>query len=147
MKQIKLNCILLIDDDEATSFISNMLLGEANCTRHIQIAESGRKALEYLSKSGHCGNEKTVLAYPELIFLDINMPAMSGWEFLGEYKELKNGRHPETVIIVLTSSINPGDKLKAENIPLVAGFMNKPLTSTMIESLIKKYFCNGQVSK
>jgi len=142
MKQ-KLNCIMLIDDDEPTNFISNMLLEESNCTLHIQIEESGKKALEYLSKTTGCCNEQTGLSYPELIFLDINMPAMNGWEFLERYKELKTELHPKTVIIMLTTSINPDDKLKAENISMVAAFENKPLTSKMIERVIKEHFSDG----
>ena len=140
----KLNCILLIDDDEPTNFLSNMLLEEANCAHHIQTAESGQNALDYLSKTAYSGNGKTALPFPELIFLDINMPAMNGWEFLEEYKEWNEGRHPNTIIIMLTTSINPDDKVKAENIPLVAAFENKPLTSNMIQRVIKKYFIDRQ---
>src|SRR5665647_214670 len=121
MKQ-KLNCILLIDDDEPTNFLSNLLLEEANCTRHIQIEESGQKALEYLSGTDHDNNDNSDLSYPELIFLDINMPAMDGWEFLDKYKELKREQQPKTVIIMLTTSLNPEDKQRAERIPEVAGF-------------------------
>jgi CheY-like chemotaxis protein len=143
----KLNCILLIDDDEPTNFISNMLLEEANCTNHIQIEESGQRALGYLSKTAHCSSEKTGLFYPELIFLDINMPAMNGWEFLEKYKELELEPHPETIIIMLTTSINPDDKLKAENIPLVTAFANKPLTGKMIQRIIKEHFSGGREIK
>ncbi|MEP7142083.1 MAG: response regulator [Ferruginibacter sp.] len=143
MKQ-KLNCILLVDDDEPTNFISNILLEEAGYTSHIQIEESAKKALEYLSKTGHSGNKNPGLCYPELIFLDINMPAMNGWEFLDKYKELKLELHHKTIIIMLTTSINPDDKLKAENIPLVTSFENKPLTGKMIERIITKHFGDGR---
>jgi len=139
MKQ-KLNCILLIDDDEPTNFISNIELEEADCTNHIQIADSGKKALSYLSSSSPINNTDNELPYPELIFLDINMPAMNGWEFLDKLKELKTDKEPEIIIIMLTTSINPDDKLKAEKIPLVAGFENKPLTSEIIENVLNKYF-------
>ncbi|MEO5890073.1 MAG: response regulator [Ferruginibacter sp.] len=143
MKQ-KLNCILLIDDDEPTNFLSNMLLDEANCTNHIQIEESGQKALEYLSKTNHFSNEKIRLTYPDLILLDVNMPAMNGWEFLDKYKDLKPDLHPGTVIIMLTTSINPDDQLRAALLPMVAGFENKPLTNSMIQRIIKKHF-NGSL--
>jgi CheY-like chemotaxis protein len=136
----KLNCILLIDDDEPTNFMSNMELEEANCTKHIQIADSGKKALSYLTAADPINNQINEMPYPELIFLDINMPAMNGWEFLDKLKELKTEKEPEIVIIMLTTSINPDDKLKAEKMPLVAGFENKPLTSEIIQSVMKKYF-------
>jgi CheY-like chemotaxis protein len=136
MKQ-KLNCVLLIDDDEPTNFMSNLILEEVNCASHIKIMQSGKNALEYLSKSTTKHNDQP---YPELIFLDINMPAMNGWEFLDEYNELSKQVPKKPIIIMLTTSINPDDKLKAKKIGLVDGFENKPLTSNMIESLIEKYF-------
>jgi CheY-like chemotaxis protein len=136
----KLNCIMIIDDDEPTNFISNILLEEAGCTSHIQIEESARSALQYLSETDHSDNKKSGICYPELIFLDINMPAMNGWEFLDKYKELKLELHHKTIIIMLTTSINPDDKLKADDIPLVTAFENKPLTAKMIQGIIKKHF-------
>jgi CheY-like chemotaxis protein len=141
MKQ-KLNCVLLIDDDEPTNFMSNMVLEEAECASHIQIMQSAKNALDYLTKSDDPGNENVEMPYPELIFLDVNMPAMNGWEFLDKYNELQRFKSKKPIIIMLTTSINPDDQLKANQIPLVAGFENKPLTSDMIESLIKKHFDN-----
>ena len=141
MKQ-KLNCVLLIDDDEPTNFMSNMVLEEAECASHIQIMQSGKNALDYLLKSDTDNSEDVNLPYPELIFLDINMPAMNGWEFLDKYNELQHEKLNKPIIIMLTTSINPDDQLRAGQIPLVAGFENKPLTGDMIESLIKKHFNN-----
>jgi CheY-like chemotaxis protein len=130
MKQ-KLNTIMLIDDDEPTNFLSKMLIEEAHCTEHIQVADSGKMALEYLSN----GNNS-----PDLIFLDINMPAMNGWEFLEKYRELEKAKQGKIVIIMLTTSLNPDDKIKAGQIPEIAGFENKPLSSELINRVIKKYF-------
>jgi CheY-like chemotaxis protein len=138
----KLNCILLIDDDEPTNFMSKILLEDAYCTNHIQIADSGKKALSYLSATNPTINKDNEMPYPELIFLDINMPAMNGWEFLDKLKEIKTEKEPEIVIIMLTTSINPDDKLKAEKMPLVDGFENKPITSEIIKNVINKYFNN-----
>jgi CheY-like chemotaxis protein len=139
MKQ-KLKCVLLIDDDEPTNFMSNMVLEEADCTNHIQIVQSAKKALDYLSTPTEPCKEQGSHPYPELIFLDINMPAMNGWEFLDRYSQLKQPSAQKPVIIMLTTSINPDDQLKAEKIPLIDGFENKPITSNMVEKLITKYF-------
>jgi CheY-like chemotaxis protein len=133
----KLNCVLLIDDDEPTNFLSNLILEEVNCASQIKIMQSGKNALEYLANSTSKYNGQP---YPELIFLDINMPAMNGWEFLDKYYELSKQVSRKPIIIMLTTSINPDDKIKATRMGLVAGFENKPLTSNMVETLMAKYF-------
>jgi CheY-like chemotaxis protein len=127
----KLNTIMLIDDDEPTNFLSKMLIEEAHCAEHIQVADSGKVALDYLSK---CNKS------PDLIFLDINMPAMNGWEFLDKYRELDKVKQGKIVIIMLTTSLNPDDKVKAGQMPEIAGFENKPLSPELIDRVLKKYF-------
>ena len=135
----KLNCIMVIDDDEPTNFISAMIIEEAHCTKHLQVVESGSKALSYLQTALESNNDDTFFITPDLVFLDINMPRMNGWEFLAEYRKLKNDNQAKTVIIMLTTSLNPDDKLRAEGIPEVAGFENKPLTAEMIERVVANY--------
>ena len=137
MKQ-KLNCVLLIDDDEPTNFLSAMLIEEANCSRHVKVIPTGKEALSYLASSQQSKNDS--LPYPELIFLDINMPAMDGWEFLDEYKALTKEHQEKIIIIMLTTSLNPDDALRAFEIPEVSGFENKPITREKLDRILKKYF-------
>ncbi|MEO6723459.1 MAG: response regulator [Ferruginibacter sp.] len=142
----KLNCILLIDDDEPTNFLSTILIEEEDCTKHLQIAESGRQALNYLSnvKDESCDGNTSDFQ-PDLIFLDINMPCMNGWEFLEQYRQIKKDGNTKPVIIMLTTSLNPDDKLKSEGIPDVSGYENKPLTIEMLRRVIDQHFtpaCN-----
>lgn len=131
----QLNSILLIDDDEPTNFLNRLTLEQAECTRHIHIAQSGQEALEYL---WNCGPGK--LPRPDLIFLDINMPAMDGWEFLEKYRSLPSERKADIVLIMLTTSLNPDDELKTKAIPEVSGFENKPLSQQRVHHLLEKYF-------
>jgi CheY-like chemotaxis protein len=138
MKQ--LNCILLIDDDEPTNFLNKMTLEQAGCTRHIRVAQSGQAALEFLRGSRLHNNGSC--PRPDLIFLDINMPAMDGWEFLAQYRTLPPEKKADTVLIMLTTSLNPDDEKRTRAIPEVSGFENKPLNQSQLDRLLKKYFNN-----
>ena len=132
---VKLNCILLIDDDEPTNFLNRLTLEQAGCVRDIRVAQSGQEALDYLRS---CGKE--IAPRPDLIFLDINMPAMDGWEFLERYRSLPAECKADIVLIMLTTSLNPDDEIRTRTIPEVSGFENKPLSQHRLIGLLEKYF-------
>jgi CheY-like chemotaxis protein len=136
----QLNCILVIDDDEPTNFFTAMILEESGCTRHTKIVQSGMEALEYLIKS-ETVNPDPEFPSPDLIFLDINMPAMDGWEFLEEYKKLNKTQ--EMIVVMLTTSLFPEDRIKAKELQEISCFENKPLTAEKITSVLEKYFANA----
>lgn len=138
--KIKLNCILLVDDDEATNFFNNIIIKKANCTHHIQTTQTGQEALNYLTNSEKFEGRGTDYPRPDLIFLDLNMPGMNGWEFLNKYKDLEEGQKGKIVLVMLTTSPNPDDELKARTIEEVSGFKNKPLTGKMLEELLLFFF-------
>ncbi len=136
----KLNCILLIDDDDPTNYLNQLVVEQANCAEHIQVVQSGQEALDYLTRSGHFSLAGQHHPSPDLIFLDINMPGMDGWEFLEKYKELQEDRKANTVMVMLTTSLNPDDEIRAKAIPEIAGFENKPLNNLMIENILRRSF-------
>src|SRR6478609_8398410 len=131
----KLNCILLIDDDEPTNFINELVIKKANCTHKIVAKQGAREALEYL-RSQEDGEHPC----PDLIFLDINMPAMNGWDFLEEYRKLDEKQKGRIVIVMLTTSLNPDDEEKARGIKEINDFKSKPLTKEILEEILKKYY-------
>lgn len=132
----KLPSVLLIDDDEPTNFLNVKTLKKAGFTsQQIVIKETGRAALEYLRHQDSLEED-----FPELIFLDINMPAMNGWEFLDKYSNAKEGELSERVIIMLTTSLNPEDELRSKKFPLVNGYQSKPLTTEVLEDIRSRFF-------
>jgi CheY-like chemotaxis protein len=134
MSEKKLNSVLLIDDDEPTTFMYQMVLEESGCTNHIEIAHGADDALNFFR------NEDVNEKYPDLIFLDINMPRMDGWEFLQQLKELNDDKKKKAVIIMLSTSLNPDDEIRAKRICEVSAFKHKPLTVGMVREIVGKYF-------
>lgn len=141
MKQ-QLNCILLVDDDEPTNYLNKMILDRMNCARQVKIAQSGKEALEVLKKA-YDAAPGTGDCQPDLIFLDINMPAMDGWEFLELFRMIANRGSQKTVLVMLTTSLNPEDEIRSSGIAEVTAFKNKPLSREMIEDIMGTYFRNS----
>ena len=136
----KLNCVLLIDDDEPTNYLSRMKMENANCANHIQIASSGQEALNYLTNSERFACSDSSFPCPDLIFLDINMPAMNGWEFLEKYAILEKEHKGNIVMVMLSTSLNPDDRSKATGMSHISGFESKPLTAQKLDSILRKFF-------
>jgi CheY-like chemotaxis protein len=135
MKKIK--NVLLIDDDEPTNFINTKIIQSSELVEAIHVAQSGQDALNFISERVEKTNE---LPLPDLIFLDINMPAMDGWEFLSHYKNLKNSKKEKIVIVMLTTSLNPDDELKAKDMEEVYAYRNKPLTRQLLGEIVTACF-------
>jgi CheY-like chemotaxis protein len=136
----KLNCVLLVDDDDATNFMSRLVIERAGITEHIEIALNGRDAIEYLTRTVKQAEAEHTTVPSMLILLDINMPIMDGWEFLQAYKALDTSPKDEIIIVMITTSTNPEDERRAEKISEVAGFAHKPLRLAMVEEILKKHF-------
>jgi CheY-like chemotaxis protein len=130
----------LIDDDTPTNYLHQEIIGELECTEHVQIAETGSEALAYLTCKGQYIANGDNYPRPDLIFLDINMPGMDGWEFLQEYKKLHADQQGRMVIIMLTTSLHPEDEHKAKTSGEVSGFITKPLTKEMLEAILQQHF-------
>lgn len=123
--------VYFIDDDPIFTFISKILISEENFCEEIQVFENGKEAIDEIIKTDIL-NEKL----PNIIFLDITMPIMNGWEFLETFntKEIKNKE--TTKIIVMSSSINPKEISMIRSHPIVFGHIIKPLTPADLNKIL-----------
>ena len=112
----------MVDDDEIFLFTANYVLQKLYPEIGIVTARNGEEALEQIKKEA-----------PRALFLDLNMPVMDGWEVLDNLKNA-NDQSPFPIIIV-TSSIDPSDKERAESHPFKPGFVEKPLSEDSVKSL------------
>lgn len=132
---MKLNCILLIDDDESTNFLNKLVLEQIGCANEIVAVQGAREGLNFLSEKR---NGK--FPQPDLVFLDINMPGMNGWEFLVEYGKLPEEQKANIIVVMLTTSLNPDDAAKAEGFKEINDFQIKPITPEMMEGILARNF-------
>ncbi|WP_428327996.1 response regulator [Mucilaginibacter sp.] len=135
----KLECILLVDDNVNDNFVHFMTIKETDTTRQIKTARDGKKALEYLDKGKENPNE---YPFPDLIFLDLAMPGINGYEFLDKIREKKLSGVEKPVIVIMTGSYDSDteQKIKDNYSDEVVALVKKPLTVEMQEEIIKTYF-------
>lgn len=133
-----LSCILLIDDDTPTNYLHKMVIKKSGIETEVQALTSALDALDYLNGAGKFAGQEIRL--PEMIMLDINMPAMDGWEFLEAYEQLNPEKRAKIIIIMLTTSLNPADRERAAKHKEVVTFLNKPLQPGILEEVIGENF-------
>ena len=136
----KLSGVLLIDDDETTNFLNRRLLERMEVTDNIRTFVNGKQAFDYLYNVSNKNYEQDSRDYfqPELIFLDINMPVMDGFEMLDLYERLDPDFRKDIVMAVLTTSTHPQDTDNSKK--YAAEYLTKPLTADKVKVLLDKHF-------
>lgn len=129
-----LDLIMLIDDDEYTNFIHERAVEKSGLCEKVISFDKAKEALTYLQE-----HSEKAAGVPQLIFLDINMPVMNGWQFIEEYKRLPPERKAKRLLFMLTTSLNPDDEARAKEIGEMAGFFRKPLTPDGLKGIVDQY--------
>ena len=127
------NQILMLDDDELYNILITEIFHSVSVIKNFKIENSGWKALDFLRDAEKKGS------FPEIIFVDLKMPEMDGFEFIERYEANFFSRHSETQINVLTSSVRELDKQKATAFKSVKNFLVKPLNEEKLLKMIEAY--------
>lgn len=130
MNEFKYKNVLLIDDNHIDNLINRKILDNANYAENIVVIDSPEDAFEFVKNSLSTG-----VNIPEVIFLDLRMPIMNGFEFLKSLIELPTLKPDLIKIFVLSSSLDPKDIKKIKENHLVAKFIGKPLTNQILEDI------------
>lgn len=133
MADKKYRNVMLIDDNEIDNLINQKMIEAAVIAENIYTHTSAKSAIEFLRNVESLDVADKVL--PDIIFLDIDMPLMDGFQFLDEFEKLGNGVKKKSKIVMLTSSINPQDSARSKKYASVKQYLNKPLTHESILTL------------
>jgi CheY-like chemotaxis protein len=114
----------LVDDDPINNMINERMLRKHFSDQlTVEVFPDGQPVIDRLRSGGEM---------PSLIFLDINMPGLDGWQFLEAYE--KDGF--DSAVVMLTSSIDPGDPDRSQSFPSVVDFISKPLMPASLTHLM-----------
>lgn len=131
------NKILLIDDDEITLMLCEFVLEDRQIAKEIVKLNNGHEGIAYfenLKKNKLLGSNEST---PALIFLDLNMPIMNGWDLLDDLLALYPRLSELTKVILLSSTVDPQDLARAANYEIVFDFINKPLDEDAVTALMQ----------
>lgn len=138
-----LRSVLIVDDSETDRYIMKRLLTKANITDVIFEAENGYKAIRFLENFSENAEQYPECFPPQLVFLDINMHLMNGFEFLADFANMRE-ENPELqslVLMIFTSSNAESELNRISQFPFVKCAIKKmPDSANDLKKVVKKFF-------
>ncbi|MFN6945051.1 MAG: response regulator [Cytophagaceae bacterium] len=131
----KYHAVMLVDDNEIDNLINQKMIEASNLCEHIFVHSGAKSAIEFLKNIEKLAKGPVDMFLPEVIFLDIDMPLMDGFQFLDEFEKLSDSIKAQCKVVMLTSSLNPQDMNKAKKNQYVLKYINKPLTQENLKKL------------
>ncbi len=122
--------VMLVDDNEIDNIINEKIIEANSFADQILVFQTGQDALDYLRD-----HQEELDSLPEIVFLDINMPIMDGFQFLKDFEEFSDEVRDRCKIIMLSSSISPKDIDRAASSRYVKKYLNKPLNARYLEAI------------
>lgn len=126
--------VCLIDDDKIYQFTARKILESTGLAKNILSFYNGNEAILYLKDRENKENDRL----PDVIFLDINMPVMNGWQFLEEFKKITGHIKKAITIYVVSSSVDDCDIQKSREFPSVTDYIVKPINRIKYQQLIER---------
>jgi len=126
----RLKRFLLVDDSNSTNFFNKTIIQKTDCVEEVLIATNGSNAMQYLQSD----------TIPEIIFLDLNMPIMSGWEFLEQHNQLSAAHKNSRIIVMIGAKLSEEEENTLKSFPQVTEFREKMLTKEIVLEIVSKYF-------
>ena len=120
---------IVVDDDPFNNILCNITIESALDKPDITTFDIPEDALAFIQK------EYTANIGPAILLLDINMPTLTGWEFMEEFEKFSDLIKSQVIVYIVSSSVDHRDKDKAEANHLIKGFISKPLDAKIILSI------------
>lgn len=128
---------MVVNDDEISLFVSSRMISKTAFAADVITAGNGLKALQVFDQL--LLNSRTPSDVPELVFLDLHMPVMDGWEFLELFSEKYAYIFPSVRFVILSSSIDPDDIVKLNRFSIVIDLIRHPISFEILNELKAKY--------
>ncbi len=125
--------VCVIDDDNIYQYTARVILESTGLIKEIKSFYDGKEALGFFTEQTNLTKE----TLPDLIFVDINMPIMNGWEFLDEYHKICGSLPKPIQVYVVSSSVNSTDMQRSRTYQMVTDYLVKPVNRSTYQELME----------